>query len=464
MSMFRRRALRTTAAAVAAIGLTVPLTACGNGDDAAAPGNGATANNGAAADNGGGANDDAVAAALEAGGELLIWAWEPTLAPVVEAFEAKHPNVDIQLVNVGTGNDHYTALQNAIQAGSGVPDIAQVEYAVIAQFTIIDALADLTPFGAGELEEVFAPGPWSAVASQDGVFGMPNDSGPMAFFYRYDVFERYGLEVPTTWEEYLEMARRLNEANPAIDFLMDGNDAGPVAALAWQAGGRPFTGEGETVGIDLVGDPGVQRFVDVWQQLIDEDLMNATLAGWSDEWFQALSNGSLATMISAAWMPANLISGAPGGSGYWRVAPLPQWEAGANASAELGGSSLAVTSASTNQALAYAFLYFTTVGEGIQIRLDAGTFPATRAELQDEDFLGREFEYFGGQQVNRIFAESSANVLQGWQHLPFQAYANTIFPDTVGQAFIGSGTLAEGIAAWQARLISFAQGQGFTVQ
>ncbi|MGX9900709.1 hypothetical protein ACW0JT_14050 [Arthrobacter sp. SA17] len=36
--------------------------------------------------------------------------------------------MDVELVNAGTGNDQYTALQNAISAGSGVPDVAQIEY------------------------------------------------------------------------------------------------------------------------------------------------------------------------------------------------------------------------------------------------------------------------------------------------------------------------------------------------
>ncbi|MFC8796930.1 extracellular solute-binding protein [Promicromonospora sp. NPDC057138] len=84
---------------------------------------------------------------LTEGGRLLVWAWEPTLSQVVEDFEAAYPNVDVEPANVGTGNEHYIALQNAITAGSGVPDIAQVEYFALPQFTITNSLADLTPYG-----------------------------------------------------------------------------------------------------------------------------------------------------------------------------------------------------------------------------------------------------------------------------------------------------------------------------
>ena len=55
-------------------------------------------------------------------------------------------------------------------------------------------------------------------------------------------------------------------------------------------------------------------------------------------------------------MPANFASGVPGASGDWRAAPLPQWTEGGKASAENGGSSLALPQAGKNKELAYAFL------------------------------------------------------------------------------------------------------------
>jgi hypothetical protein len=36
----------------------------------------------------------------------------------------------------GTGNNQYTALQNAIAAGKGVPDVAQIEYYALPQFAL----------------------------------------------------------------------------------------------------------------------------------------------------------------------------------------------------------------------------------------------------------------------------------------------------------------------------------------
>lgn len=400
-------------------------------------------------------------AAAEAGGQLTIWAWEPTLDAVVQAYEAENPDVDIELVNAGTGNDQYTALQNAIQAGSGVPDIAQIEYFAVPQFAIAGSLADLSSLGASELDGTFAPGPWSAVSQGDAIVGMPMDSGPMAMFYNQAVFERLGVAVPTTWDEYLQAARDLRAADPTVSITNDTGDAGLATSLMWQSGAEPFTVDGTTVGVDLAGD--AARYAEVWQPMLDESLF-APVSSWSDEWFAGLNDGTIASITTGAWMPANLQSGAPDAAGDWRVAPMPQWEAGGTASAENGGSSLAVTAASEQAALAYDFLEYATTGDGVQLRLDAGAFPATTADLESQEFLDVSFEYFGGQQANQVFAQSSADVVEGWSYLPYQVYANSIFNDTVGQAYVGDTTLVDGLAAWQEQIDTYGQEQGFTIQ
>jgi len=445
MSISKRAALlrATGLAAVLALG----LTACG-GDS----GSGGSADAGSASD---------VESALEEGGELTVWAWEPTLEDVVTGFEAEHPNVDVDLVNAGTGNDQYTALQNAIKAGSGVPDVAQVEYYALPQFALSESFADLTSLGADSLDGTFTPGPWSSVQSGDGIYGLPMDSGPMALFYNKAVFDAHGIAVPTTWDEYIEAARALHAADPNLYIANDTGDAGFTTSMIWQAGGQPFQVDGTDVTVDLA-DEGSTTFAQAWNTLISEGLL-APVSSWSDEWYQGLGNDTIASLAIGAWMPANLESGVAAGAGKWAVAPLPQWKAGESASSENGGSALAVPEASEQKALAYAFLEYANVGDGVQTRIDGGAFPATTADLESQEFLDKEFPYFGGQQVNQVLAESAANVVEGWSYLPYQVYANSVFNDTAGQAYTGATDLPSGLADWQAAIVEYGDEQGFSV-
>ena len=43
-------------------------------------------------------------------------------------------------------------------------------------------------------------------------------------------------------------------------------------------------------------------------------------------------------------------------------------------------------------------------------------------------------------------------------------YARIIFTDTVGAAYMGQGTLMDGVKAWQAKLVEQGRSQGFTVK
>jgi len=398
---------------------------------------------------------------LTKGGTITVWAWEPTLKDVVKSFEKKYPKVHVKLVNAGTGNDEYTALQNSIKAGSGVPDVAQVEYYALPQFALTKSLTDLSSYGASDLDGTFSTGPWNSVHSGDGIYGLPMDSGPMALFYNKTVYDKYGLTVPKTWDEFLADAKKLHKANPKAYITNDIGDAGFTTSLIWQAGGQPFQTDGTKVKIDLA-DAGTTKAATMWQKLISEKLVAPT-GSWSDEWYQGLANGTIASLVTGAWMPANLESGAAAAKGEWRVAPMPQYDSGSNDTAENGGSSLAVPDASKNKALAYAFLKYADVDDGVQIRVDGGAFPATTAELQSSEFQDKKFPYFGGQQVNKVLAQSADDVVDGWTYLPFQVYANSIFNDTVGKAYTSSTTLQQGLKNWQSKLVSYGNDQGFSV-
>lgn len=210
-------------------------------------------------------------------------------------------------------------------------------------------------------------------------------------------------------------------------------------------------------------DAGAKKYTDIWQKLIDEKLV-APINGWTDDWYKGLGDGTLATLPSGAWMPANFVTGVPNASGDWRAAPMPAWTKGDKASAENGGSSLTLPTLGKNKELAYAFVEYANSGAGVQSRVKEGAFPATNAELQSDSFLNTEFEYFGGQKANEIFADSAANVADDWSYLPFQQYANSIFNDTVGKAYVGNTKLTDGLKSWQDASVKYGKEQGFTVE
>ncbi|MFT8640016.1 ABC transporter substrate-binding protein [Bifidobacterium sp.] len=409
---------------------------------------------------------------------ITVWSWDSTVPLIVAAFEKANPNIKVKVTNAGTNKDEYTALNNAMSAGKGAPDIAQIEYYALPQYVIGGDLENLSSLGASSYKSFYTPGTWSSVNINGGVYALPMDSGPMALFYNKEVFDKAGItSAPTTWDEYYQDAKKIRAIGSYI--TSDTGDAGFFDSMTWQAGATPFatSKDGKTVTIDLTSDAGVKKWVSYWQKMISEGLIDTKTAGWSDDWNKSLGDGSIASLLTGAWMPNDLLSGAPEASGKWRVALMPTWTSGSTANSENGGSSLAVIKSSDDAKVkaAYKFVqYVTHNSAGIKTRVDAGAFPSDTKTLASSDFLdkttltdsnGKTNEYFGGQEYNKVLAQAASDVVTGYKFLPFEVYARNVFADDAGAAFTGKSiTLSQGIAAWQANLKKYAESQGYTVK
>jgi len=441
-------ARRAVAAIAAGLAAATVLTACGASDNADDSTSGSSAN--------------ALDAALKKGGELTYWTWTPSAKAQADAFMKAYPNVKVTVVNAGTATDEYTKLQNAIKAGSGAPDVAQIEYYALQQFTLSEGLLDLSKYGFDELANKFTASTWDAVNQNGGIYGLPQDSGPMVMMYNKAIFDKHGIDVPKTWDEYVADAKKLHEADSSTYITNDAGDPGYADPMIWQAGGRPYKIDGTDVTVNLQ-DEGTKRWADMWNKMLQPGYLS-DIPTWSDDWWKALGNGTLATIITGAWMPAIMEATNPGAAaGKWRVAPIPSYD-GSATTAENGGSAESVVKQSKNPALAAAFLrWLNSSDEGVKTFLANGGFPSTTAQLNDPAFVNAADKYYGGQKVNQVLVDAAKNVSTGWQYLPFQVYANSVFPDTVGKAYTGRSDLNAGLEAWQAQIVDYGNAQGFSV-
>ena len=429
-----------------AIGVTaaIALAACSSGGSSS----------------GGSASD--IDSALAKGGTLTYWSWTPSAKAQVAAFEKQYPKVDVKLVNAGTGADQYTKLQNTIKAGSGAPDVAQVEYYAIPQFSLSESLLDLSSYGFDGLKSKFAASTWSSVTNGDKVYGLPQDSGPMALFYNKKVFDANGITVPKTWDEYVTAAEKLHQSDPDAYIAADSGDAGFTTSMIAQAGGTPFTTKGDKVTVNLA-DEGTKKWTSTWNELVEKKLLAKTV-GWTDDWYKQLGNGQIATLITGAWMPGNLEASVADAKGDWRVAPMPTYDGSKAVTANNGGSAEVVMKQTKNPALAAGFLkWLNSSKASTKIFMESGGFPSTTADLESSAFLNEEPEYFGGQKINEVLVDASKSSDNDFTYLPYQVYANSVFADTVGQSYEKGTSLESGLEAWQNSLVKYGKQQGFTV-
>ena len=372
---------------------------------------------------------------------LNVWSWEPSMKSLVARFEAANPDIRINL----NQNSDYEKLNTEIQDGYGTPDVVQLEYFALQQYAVSGQLLDLTKRTTG-YDAAFTPGTWSSVKVNDRVYGLPMDSGPMAFFYNQSVFDQVGIDASSihTWDQYYQAAKKLKSIG--VYIASDSGDASFYNAMIWLAGGRPYrtARDGKTVTVNLTDDQGTKTFTAFWQKMIDEGLIDIRLRGWSPSWKKALGVGNVASVFAGAWMPSLLLSDLPGTAGLWRVAPMPTAD-GTATNAENGGSSLGILQSSRKPDAAFRFVsYVCHNPRGIEQRVDHGAFPADNATLHSSSFLdkttitderGMAIAYFGGQRFNEVLAQAAQTVSVGYQYLPFEVYARNDFSNTVGKAY-----------------------------
>lgn len=449
-SMSRRRFLASTGA----VSLGVALAACSgdsdSGSSSAEP-----------------VSQAEIDKAMKTPTELTFWTWVPEIQQEIALFEKKYPAIKVKVVNADQGVAHYTKLRTALKAGKGAPDMVQIEYQAIPTFTITNSLLNLAPYGATALKDQFVDWTWGQVSGPGGeVWAMPQDTGPMGMLYRKDIFDRHGIQVPETWEEFAAAARKLHKADPDV-YLTNLARNAPAAwhGLLWQAGGKPYATSGKSDLSISVDDAVSKKLGEYWGGLAKEGVIS-TDPDFTDPWYAGFNKGKYATWLTAAWGPSFLSGSAKVTSGKWRAAPLPQWDAAKPVSGNWGGSTTAVTAATKNKIAAAQFAQFlnSDPASAKMFATEQFFFPATKAVLADASFTGAAPEFYGGQKVNQIFADISDTVSPEFQWPPFYDQAATDWTETVGKSLADQSDTVAALGTWQSRLTSYAKKQGFTVK
>ncbi len=222
-------------------------------------------------------------------------------------------------------------------------------------FAIDGVARDITDLVDDRLRARLLPQAFGLTTFQGRVFSVPLDVEPMVMHYRADLFDRYGLHVPGTWDEFADLARVVHRKAPERRLVLFPTDgATQFAAYSWQAGAQWFDTRDGAWNVSLADAP-TRRVAAYWQDLVDRDdvFMNAVESRQSDA---QIGGGLVLTRLSGAWDAGAQMNARPAQKGQWRIAPLPQWDTARPAVGTHGGSTFAVTKDSENPEAAMEFI------------------------------------------------------------------------------------------------------------
>ncbi len=140
---------------------------------------------------------------------------------------------------------------------------------------------------------------WNAYIYDGKQVGIPIDSTTEVLLYRKDIFDEYGLKVPTTWREYRETARWITENVEGVygnGMMAKQHDSLSCDFLPvmWSMGGRIF--ENWDSGAVVFNSPETVEAFKFYKSLTESAPPGVT--GWTwDESINAMAQGQIAMAI-----------------------------------------------------------------------------------------------------------------------------------------------------------------------
>jgi arabinosaccharide transport system substrate-binding protein len=341
----------------------------------------------------------------------------------VEAnFEREHGvDVALQLVNPRALT---TRLQNAMLAGTEVPDLVELPYDAMRYFgrgPIHDiGFLDLTDrLETQGYRDRLVEARLSLWSKRGHVFALPHDVHPVMLAYRADLVEALGIDVESlkTWDDFTAVGRRITadlDGDGAIDrYMLDlqsgGNDA--LQFLLLQRGVDIFDEAGEAAFNQPLT---VDTLIWYLHQSYGKDQI-AYDCGWGQPLAKAMSDGLVLFYIAPDWRAHLLEMDSPQVAGKMKLMPLPAWERGGRRTSVWGGSGLAITKAGKNPELAWKFaqeLYFDRSQLGKRF-LDTSIIPALK-DAWDLPEFNQPSPYYSGQRVGTMYASLAAEIPSLW--------------------------------------------------
>ncbi|MBN1174370.1 MAG: sugar ABC transporter substrate-binding protein [Micromonosporaceae bacterium] len=394
--------------------------------------------------------------------ELTFWSWAPNIDKVVDLWNADHPNIHVTVSKQAQGDELVTKLLTSAKAGNP-PDLFQAEYQALPTFVSNDVVADVTKY-AKSAKSKFSDGLWQQVTlGGDALYAIPQDSGPMMLYYRADLFEKFGLSVPKTWDEFATVARQLREKDSSRYLTtFSSADPGWFAGLSQQAGASWWGISGDSWKVS-VNDAATKKVAEYWGDLVASGAVD-NKPMYTADWNKALNDGTLLAWPSAIWAPGVLEGNAADTKGKWSMTEMPQWTAGEHKTGNWGGSSTAIAAKSKHlkQAAEFAVWLNTDATATEALVKQASIYPACR-DAQSGSAFSTPPAFFSQQTDFYATAKTIADGAAGFTWGPNVNVTYSTYKDSFNKAITEKTAFAAAVDAMQTATVSDMEKNGFKI-
>lgn len=337
--------------------------------------------------------------------------------------QAINPELRIRWVTLPYNELHEKLLMTVL-AGSGGPDLADVEISAFARF-LKDPRPGFLPLNdrlarAGALDALYQPAatdPWSWNGQ---IYGLGNELNVCLWCYNWPLLERYDIDVPiTSWAQFAAAGKALSQRSRGQAVLMDFMD------LDW-ADWWMRTLEGGGGCFDARGVPTLDNEVAIAALQYGRDAVHRDR--WSitspsgNAYNAALLNGRIASLLGPSWRFSGFLQQAlPMTTGWWHLQLMPRWSPEGGGAATLGGTGVCAMRNGRVPDLAADFLVWahTTPAAVLADFRSRQVWPTLKAALAAPE-LAQPIAFFDRQNIGQLIREAAPRIPR-WYNSPYWA-------------------------------------------
>jgi len=179
-------------------------------------------------------------------------------------------------------------------------------------YAIRGSVVDLSQLeGFDELYAHYSPGSWLPLYYDGGYYGVPETQSFQVLFYRKDILEQWGLQVPQTWEDVYDLLPTLQQN--FANFYVNPKE---FTYYFYQRGLDFYDADGARTQLDR---PEAYEAFKHWTGLFNTYALEKEVPSF----YQHFRSGSMPIGISDYNMYVQLLAAAPELNGRWGIALLP---------------------------------------------------------------------------------------------------------------------------------------------
>jgi multiple sugar transport system substrate-binding protein len=404
------------------------------------------------------------AGAANAQDKATLTAWpDAARAPDFEAYEASHPNVDLNIVTVAN-EELVSKLQLALRAGNEVPDaifMSDIFHPAMLSNRRTDYLMDLTDKVPKEIQDAYSTNANVPCTINGRLVCLRNDTADLVIWYNKPKMAELGLAVPQTWEEFEALGAKVAALGQGY-VIGEGVEPQPLYGLLMAGGcelALPVEGQADTVKINLNTEKCLKP-----ARMIDNLLASGAFSkhGPFDPAFITLAKeGKLLLIYGPTWF------------GEFVIRPTYEWPAGLLAAAlpprwgdqqqpltwGWGGGAFGGWKDTKHPDELVDMLIW--IATGVEVQGKAATLPAYRPSAEVWGKKVQDDPYYADKGVFDVMLETAAFAHPGYVSLRFSP------ADSIGKIItpgVASGQkIADLLPALEQELINAAQVAGYTV-